>query len=56
MEARASSTALRLRGVVTIVQWVRCMRGMGCMTYCGEEDVEVAGLWLKETKKKRKEG
>jgi len=30
------------------------MRGMGCMTYCGEEDVEVAGLWLKETKKKER--
>jgi hypothetical protein len=24
------------------------MRGMGCMTYRGEEDVEVAGLWLKK--------
>jgi len=27
------------------------MRGMGCMTYRGEEDVEVAGLWLKKRAK-----
>jgi hypothetical protein len=52
MAAGASSTTPRPWGVVTIVQWVRCMRGMGCMTYRGEEDVEVARLWLK---KKRKE-
>jgi hypothetical protein len=24
------------------------MRGIGCMTYHGEEDVEVAGLWLEK--------
>ncbi|KAL9390420.1 hypothetical protein Peur_019025 [Populus x canadensis] len=41
MATGASSTAPISRGVVTIVQWVRCMRGMGCMTYRGEEDVEI---------------
>jgi hypothetical protein len=24
------------------------MRGMGCMTYHGEEDAKVAGLWLEK--------
>jgi hypothetical protein len=48
MAARASSTSPRSRGVVIIVLWERCMRGMGCMTYRGEEDVEVVGLWLKK--------
>jgi hypothetical protein len=28
------------------------MRGMGCMTYRGEEDVEVAGLWLGKKKER----
>jgi len=35
MAAGASSTAPRSGRVVTIVQWVRCMRGIGCMTYHG---------------------
>jgi hypothetical protein len=30
------------------------MRGMGCMTYHGKKDVEVAGLWLEKKKKRRK--
>jgi hypothetical protein len=38
MVVGASSTALRLRGVVTIVQWVKGMREMGCVTYFGEEN------------------
>jgi hypothetical protein len=29
------------------------MRGMGCMTYHGKEDVEVAGPWLEKKKRKR---
>jgi hypothetical protein len=29
------------------------MRGMGCMTYHGKEDVEVAGPWLKKKKRER---
>jgi len=51
MAAGASSAAPRLGEVVTIVQWVRCMRGMSCMTYHGEEDVDVIGLWLKKKRK-----
>jgi hypothetical protein len=51
MTVGASSAAPR-SGVVTIVQCVRCMRGMGCMTYHGEEDAEVAGLWLEKKKGK----
>jgi hypothetical protein len=27
------------------------MREMGCMTYSGEEDVEVAGHWLRKVKR-----
>lgn len=27
---------------------------MSCMTYHGEEDAEVTGLWLKEKKEKKK--
>jgi len=38
----ASSTAPRSGGVVTMVQWEKGMREMGCMTYGGEEDAEVA--------------
>jgi len=30
------------------------MRGMGCMTYHGKEDVEVAGLWLKKKRKRER--
>jgi hypothetical protein len=30
------------------------MRGMGCMTYHGKKDVEVAGLWLEKKKKEEK--
>jgi hypothetical protein len=30
------------------------MRGMGCMTYHGKEDVEVVGPWLKKKEKKEK--
>jgi hypothetical protein len=52
MAAGASSAASRSGGVVTIVQWVGCMRGRGCMIYHGEEDAEVAGLRLKKRKGK----
>jgi hypothetical protein len=51
MAAGASSVASRSGGVVTIVQWVGCMRGMGCMIYHGEE---VAGLRLKKKGKEYK--
>jgi hypothetical protein len=51
MAAGASSTAPRLGGVVTIVQWVKGMREMGCMTYYGEEDAKVAGYWLRKVGK-----
>jgi len=51
MIARASSTAPRSGGVVTIVQWVKGMREMGCMTYHGEEDAEVAEHWLRKVER-----
>ena len=38
MVAGASNTTPRSGGIVTIVQWVKGMREMGCMTYRGEED------------------
>ena len=51
MAVGASGTALRSGGVVTIVQWVKGMREMGCMTYCGEEDAEVVRHWLREVER-----
>jgi hypothetical protein len=51
MVAGASSTTLRSEGVVTIVQWVKGMREMGCMTYCGEEDAKVARHWLRKVER-----
>jgi hypothetical protein len=51
MVARASSTAPRSGGVVTIVQWVKGMREMGYMTYRSEEDAEVAGHWLRKVER-----
>jgi len=51
MVAGASSTTLRSEGVVTIVQWVKGMKEMGCMTYHGEEDAEVAGHWLRKVER-----
>jgi uncharacterized ferredoxin-like protein len=51
MVAGASNTTPRSRGIVTIVQWVKGMREMGCMTYQGEEDAEVAGHWLRKVER-----
>jgi len=47
MVAGASGTAPRTGGIVTIVHWVKGMREMGCMTYGGEKDAEVARHWLR---------
>jgi hypothetical protein len=51
MVVGASGTAPRLGGVVTIVQWVKGMREMGCMTYGGEEDAEVTRHWLRKVER-----
>jgi len=51
MVAGASNTTPRLGGIVTIVQWVKGIREMGCMTYRGEEDAEVAGHWLRKVER-----
>ena len=51
MVAGASNTTPRSGGIVTIVQWVKGMREMGCMTYRGEEDAEVAGHWLRKVER-----
>jgi hypothetical protein len=51
MVAGASNTTPRAGGVVTIVQWVKGMREMGCMTYHGEEDAEVARHWLRKVER-----
>jgi len=48
MVAGASNTTPRAGGVVTIVQWVKGMREMGCTAYRGEEDAEVARHLLKK--------
>jgi hypothetical protein len=47
------NTTPRSGGIVTIVQWVKGMREMGCMTYRGEEDAEVAGHWLRKVERVR---
>ena len=51
MVAGASNTTPRSGGIVTIVQWVKGMREMGCMTYRGKEDAEVAGHWLRKVER-----
>jgi hypothetical protein len=51
MVTGASGITPRSGGVVTIVQWVKGMREMGCITYGGEEDVEVARHWLRKVER-----
>jgi hypothetical protein len=51
MVAEAFNIAPRLGEVVTIVQWVKGMREMSCMTNCGEKDAEVAGYWLRKVER-----
>jgi len=48
MAVSTSSPAPRAERVVTLVQWVKGMQEMGCTTYSGEEDTEVAGHWLRK--------
>ncbi|KAL9405108.1 hypothetical protein Peur_002080 [Populus x canadensis] len=48
MAAGASNSTPRVERVVTLVHWVKGMREMGCTTYSGEEDAEVAGHWLRK--------
>jgi len=42
MAAGASNSTPRAERVITVVQWVKGMREMGCTTYSGEEDAEIA--------------
>jgi hypothetical protein len=51
MVAEAFNIAPRLGEVVTIVQWVKGMREMSCMTNRGEKDAEVAGYWLRKVER-----
>jgi len=51
MAARAFSTTPRSGEVVTIVHWVKGMTEMGCMTYRGKEDAEVAGHWPRKVER-----
>jgi len=51
MAAGASNSTPRVERVVTLVQWVKGMRKMGCTTYSGEEDAEVAGHWLRKVER-----
>ena len=48
MAVGMSSPTPRAERVVTLVQWVKGMQEMGCTTYSGEEDTEVAGHWLRK--------
>lgn len=51
MAAGASNSTPRAERVITLVQWVKGMREMGCTTYSGEEDAEVAGHWLRKVER-----
>ena len=51
MAAGASNSTPQVERVVTLVQWVEGMREMGCMTYSGEEDAEIAGHWLRKVER-----
>jgi hypothetical protein len=51
MAAGASNSTPRTKRVITLVQWVKDMREMGCTTYSGEEDAEVAGHWLRKVER-----
>jgi hypothetical protein len=51
MAAGASNSTPRVERVITLVQWVKGMREMGCTTYSGEEDAEVAGHWLRKVER-----
>jgi len=51
MAAGASNSTPRAERVITLVQWVKGMREMGCTTYSGDEDTEVAGHWLRKVER-----
>ena len=46
MTTNTSNVAPRSERVVTIVQWVKDMREMGCGTFSRVEDAEVVGHWM----------
>ena len=48
MTTGTSNVAPRSERVVTIVQWVKDMREMGCGTFSGVEDAEVVGHWMRK--------
>jgi hypothetical protein len=47
----ASSATSRVKKVITLVQWVKDMRELGCVPYLGEENAEVAGYWPRKVEK-----
>ena len=51
MTVGASNSTPLAERVITLVQWVKDMQEMGCMTYSGEEDTEVVGHWLRKVEK-----
>ena len=48
---KASGSTPRPERVVLLVHWVKGMREIGCVTFLGEEDVEVARYWLRKVEK-----
>ena len=48
MVTRASNTTPRPKRVVTFSAVGKGIREIGCVTYSGEEDVEVAEHWLRK--------
>jgi len=51
MPQTAPMTSTTMDNVVLLVRLVKSMREMGCEPYMGEQDVEVAGRWIRKVEK-----
>ena len=51
MATGASNSTPRAERVITLFQWVKGMREMGCTAYSGEEDAEIVGHWLRKAER-----
>jgi hypothetical protein len=47
----ASGSTPKMERVVLLVHWVKGMREIGCVTFLGEEDVEIARHWLRNVER-----
>jgi hypothetical protein len=51
MAVETSNPAPQAETMVTLVKWVKGIWEMGCTTYSGEEDAEVAWHWLRKVER-----